>query len=66
MAAGLTQGQVAAALDVLPTRVSDWENGRRAVTMRYLRGLARVLGVSADAVLEALDAPPEAPQSQAG
>lgn len=53
--AGLTQGQLAALVGVLPTRISDWEHGRRSPTMRYLRELAQALDVTSDEVLQAID-----------
>lgn len=41
----VTQLDVAYALDVTPTTVANWENGRNEPKARHLRALAEYLGV---------------------
>ena len=49
--AGLTQAQVAAAVGVVPSSVSLWEHGKFMPTVRRLRKLAELYGVTADELL---------------
>lgn len=44
MAAGRSQADVASALDVRQSSVSQWEAGRTAPSTRHLLGLMRLLG----------------------
>lgn len=52
VAAGLSQGQLAEKIGVVPGTVSNWEVGTREPDLSMLRRLAEVLGVSVDALLE--------------
>jgi transcriptional regulator with XRE-family HTH domain len=54
--AGLTQVQVAAALDVPQSFVSKYESGERRLDVVELGYVARVLGVTASDVLRRLEA----------
>ena len=56
-AGGLTQLQVANHLGVVPSTVYHWERGTVVPSGRHLQQLARLFGVSADAIL--LPAPEE-------
>ncbi|WP_331461265.1 helix-turn-helix domain-containing protein [Micromonospora tarapacensis] len=55
--AGLTQVQVAAALDVPQSFVSKYESGERRLDVIELRHVAQVLGVPLRTVLERLGLP---------
>ena len=55
--AGLTQVQVAAALDVPQSFVSKYESGERRLDVIELGHVAQVLGVTTRTVLERLDDP---------
>ena len=48
---GLTQGEVAAELDVTPGYISNVENGRTAMSLRILTYYAKLLGVSLDSLV---------------
>jgi transcriptional regulator with XRE-family HTH domain len=54
-AAGLTQMQLAVAVNTSPAQVSDWERGRALPSSKFLRPLAESLGVTVDAVLAAAE-----------
>ena len=54
-AAGLTQWDVAKALDTRPPQVSAWERGRAYPDGRFIRPLAKTLNVTADELLDALE-----------
>ena len=54
-AAGLTQWQIATALDTRPPQVSGWERGTIVPSTRFLRPLATLLSVSLDELLDALE-----------
>ncbi len=49
-AAGLTQVQLAAKLDVTPGAVYGWESGRSEPRASQLRAIARLFGVSMDMI----------------
>jgi transcriptional regulator with XRE-family HTH domain len=48
---GITQVQLAAAMDVSQQTVASWEVGRRGVPVSILPTLARTLGVSVEALI---------------
>jgi len=52
---GLTQGQVADALDVTPGYISNVENGRTAMSLRILVYYAKFMGVTLDALVGSLE-----------
>src|SRR6476620_9830016 len=49
---GLTLEELASAVDRVPSQLSMIENGRREPKLTLLRAIARVLGVSLEALLE--------------
>lgn len=49
--AGLTQGQIAAAVGVATTTYSNWELGKREPNVLKIKALAKVLGVTGDYLL---------------
>lgn len=49
---GITQGQVAAALNVTQGAVSQWERGEAKPNGKNLIGLARLLGCTVDDLLK--------------
>ena len=51
-AAGLTQGELAARLDVYQKDISRWENGERTPSIEVFAKICKALGVSADILLE--------------
>ena len=51
LAAGLTLGELAAAIDRAPSQVSAIENGKREPRLSMLRTIALALGTSADELL---------------
>lgn len=53
--AGLTQMQIAVAVGTTPPQVSEWERGRITPTTRHLRPLAKILDVTLDELLDALE-----------
>ena len=53
-AAGLTQLQLSARLGVTPGTVYNWERGQGEPKASQVAALARVLGVTADEVIEGL------------
>lgn len=54
-AAGLTQQQLAEAIDVYAKDVCRWEKGERTPSLKAFTDICRVLGVSADDVLGLTD-----------
>ena len=52
---GLTQNQVAKALDVTPGYISNVENNRSAMTLRLLMYYAELTHVSPDALIGGID-----------
>ncbi len=56
-AAGLTQLQLAARLDVTPGTIHNWEKGKGEPRARQIAQLAEALGVKADDVLAGLPEP---------
>ena len=56
-AAGLTQLQLAARLEVTPGTIHNWEKGKGEPRARQIAQLAEALGVRADDVLGGLPAP---------
>lgn len=52
---GLTQNQVAKALDVTPGYISNVENNRSAMTLRLLMYYAELTHVSLDALIGSID-----------
>ena len=49
---GLSQIEMAADLNTSPWRISEWENGKRDLTLTTLRGIANALGVPVARLLE--------------
>lgn len=49
--AGLTQAQLAARLDVTPSSVYNWEAGKSEPRATQLKAMARLFGVSMDAIV---------------
>ena len=52
---GLTQNQVAAELDVTPGYISNVENGRTAMSLRFLIYYAKLMGVTLDELVGTLE-----------
>ncbi len=52
---GLTQSQVASALDVTPGYISNVENGRTAMSLRVLTYYAKIMHVSLDSLVGDLE-----------
>ena len=52
---GLTQNQVASALDVTTGYICNVENGRTAMSLKLLIYYAKLMGVSLDALVGGLD-----------
>ena len=52
---GLTQNQVAAELDVTPGYISNVENGRTAMSLRFLIYYAKLMGVTLDELVGNLE-----------
>jgi len=51
---GLTQNQVAAEMDVTPGYISNVENGRTAMSLRFLIYYAKLMGVTLDELVGTL------------
>ena len=52
---GMTQSEVAQALDVTPGYISNVENGRRAMSLRILMYYAKLMDVSLDSLVGQLE-----------
>ncbi len=52
---GLTQNQVAAEMDVTPGYISNVENGRTAMSLRFLIYYAKLVGVTLDELVGNLE-----------
>ena len=52
---GLTQNQVAAGMDVTPGYISNVENGRTAMSLRFLIYYAKLMGVTLDELVGNLE-----------
>ena len=52
---GLTQGQVAAEMEVTPGYISNVENGRTAMSLKFLIYYARLMGVTLDELVGDLE-----------
>ncbi|MCQ2081982.1 MAG: helix-turn-helix domain-containing protein [Lachnospiraceae bacterium] len=52
---GLTQNQVASALEVTPGYISNVENGRTAMSLRMLIYYAKLMGISLDSLVGSLE-----------
>lgn len=52
---GLTQGQVAAEMDVTPGYISNVENGRTAMSLRFLIYYAKLTGITLDELVGNLE-----------
>ena len=52
---GLTQNQVAAEMDVTPGYISNIENGRTAMSLRFLIYYAKLMGVTLDELVGTLE-----------
>ncbi len=52
---GLTQGQVAAEMDVTPGYISNVENGRTAMSLRFLIYYAKIMGITLDELVGNLE-----------
>ena len=52
---GLTQSQVAAEMDVTPGYISNVENGRTAMSLRFLIFYAKIMGVTLDELVGNLE-----------
>ena len=52
---GLTQNQVAAEMDVTPGYISNVENGRTAMSLRFLIYYAKLMGVTLDELVGSLE-----------
>ena len=52
---GLTQSQVAAEMDVTPGYISNVENGRTAMSLRFLIYYAKLMGVTLDELVGTLE-----------
>ena len=52
---GLTQGQVAAEMDVTPGYISNVENGRTAMSLRFLIYYAKIMGIKLDELVGNLE-----------
>ena len=63
---GLAQAQLAALIDVPVRAVQDWEDGREALNLWQIIGLAEALDVAPAALLEMPGKPPPAPRNLNG
>ena len=52
---GMTQSEVAQALDVTPGYISNVENGRTAMSLRILIYYAKLMGISLDSLVGQLE-----------
>lgn len=52
---GMTQNEVAQALDVTPGYISNVENGRTAMSLRILIYYAKLMGISLDSLVGQLE-----------
>ena len=52
---GLTQNQVAAEMNVTPGYISNVENGRTAMSLRFLIYYAKIMGVTLDELVGTLE-----------
>jgi transcriptional regulator with XRE-family HTH domain len=52
---GLTQMALASKVGSTPAQVSEWELGHVQPSIKYLRPLAKALGVSVERVLDAIE-----------
>ncbi|MCR5249459.1 MAG: helix-turn-helix domain-containing protein [Lachnospiraceae bacterium] len=52
---GLTQSQVAAEMNVTPGYISNVENGRTAMSLRFLIYYARIMGITLDELVGNLE-----------
>ena len=52
---GLTQGQVAEEMDVTPGYISNVENGRTAMSLRFLIYYAKIMGITLDELVGNLE-----------
>ncbi len=52
---GLTQSQVAAEMDVTPGYISNVENGRTAMSLRFLIYYAKIMGITLDELVGNLE-----------
>ena len=52
---GLTQNQVATEMDVTPGYISNVENGRTAMSLRFLIYYAKLMGVTLDELVGTLE-----------
>ena len=52
---GLTQSQVASEMDVTPGYISNVENGRTAMSLRFLIYYARIMGITLDELVGNLE-----------
>ena len=52
---GLTQNQLAAEMDVTPGYISNVENGRTAMSLRFLIYYAKLMGVTLDELVGTLE-----------
>ncbi len=59
---GLTQSQVAAEMEVTPGYISNVENGRTAMSLRFLIYYAKIMGITLDELVGNLE-PQYAPTS---
>lgn len=60
---GLTQNQIAAALNVDQSTVSLWESGKTQPRAKLLPSLAKLLDCKIDDLLGSDESPPEVPTS---
>lgn len=52
--AGLTQPELAELLDTKSNRISDWEIGKHTPTLRLLRKIAEVYGITVSGLLRSV------------
>ncbi len=52
---GLTQSQVASEMDVTPGYISNVENGRTAMSLRFLIYYAKIMGITLDELVGNLE-----------
>lgn len=52
---GLTQSQIAAEMEVTPGYISNVENGRTAMSLRFLIYYARIMGITLDELVGKLE-----------
>ena len=52
---GLTQGQVATEMEVTPGYISNVENGRTAMSLRFLIYYAKIMGITLDELVGNLE-----------